>query len=71
MINMESKVKNLYTDFDVTSDNNAVQIASLVRKLKTKATEFPENMVNLYAQDKRKRTRTSFAKRILCSLKIS
>jgi len=69
MIDMEPNVKKLYTDFDVTSDNNAEQIASLVRKLKTQATEFPKNMGNLHAQEKR--TKTSFAKRILCSLKIS
>jgi hypothetical protein len=69
MFNMEYNVKNVYIDFDVTSEKSAEQIASLVRKLRTQAAEFPENMGNLHAQEKR--TKKSFAKRILCSLKIS
>jgi hypothetical protein len=69
MFNMEYNVKNVYIDFDVTSENRAEQIASLVRKLKTQDAEHPENTGNLYAQEKR--TKKSFAKRILCSLKIS
>jgi DNA anti-recombination protein RmuC len=69
MINMENNVKNLYTDFDAISENNAEKIASLVRTLSTQATQSGEKKSNLHTQIKR--TKTSFAKRILCCLKIS
>jgi hypothetical protein len=69
MINMEYDVKNMYTDFDVTSENNAEKIASLVRKLSIRTSESGAQRNNLHTAEKR--TKTSFAKRILCCLKIS
>lgn len=69
MINMEFNAKDMYTDFDVTSENNAEKIASLVRKLSIGTSESGGKRNTLNSREKR--TKTSFAKRVLCCLKIS
>lgn len=68
MINMEFNAKDLYTDFDAASENNAEKIASLVRTLSVRTSESGRKQNQLYIQEKR--TKPSFAKRILCCLKI-
>jgi len=66
---MEFNVKDLNTDFDIVNENNAEKIASLVRTLSVRNSEYRGKHKNLHEQEKR--TKTSFTKRILCCLKLS
>lgn len=69
MVNIEYNEKNVYTDFDTTSETDAEKIASLVRKLRTDNSDNRKNGNTMHIQEKR--TKTTFAKRVLCCLKIS
>ncbi len=65
---MKLNAKDLYTDFDATSENQAEKIAVLVRALSIKTSESGGKRNTLHIQDKR--NKKSFAKRMLCCLKI-
>jgi len=65
---MEREVTNVHADFDVTGDTTAGEIAAIVKKLNSHSVEFMENLNSL--QLSKKCSKISFAKRILCCLKI-